>query len=277
MNPTQFYSHTCYKAALKESVKDLKKKRPTLTLAKIAERLPIQSTFLSKALNDSKAHLNEDHLFKMGQMLELMPDEIDFLFLLRSKAVATSTERREFLQKRLEKFRKDKILRVDSATQDTAKLKEEMSYLLNPYCMLIHAALFIETFEKNPRKLISPMGLTETQLKEYLIVLEKNDFLVLGKDPFQIKEVKTRYPHYGPDHPLMRLHQQVVKSHLIQRLSTTNEEDKESFFVTFTGDDVTFQKVKKRFREFLQDVQKHSFDGDHKHVFQLSFDLAKCF
>ncbi|MBX3018728.1 MAG: DUF4423 domain-containing protein [Bdellovibrionaceae bacterium] len=272
-----FYAHTCYKAALKETVKDLKKKRPTLTLAKIAERLPVQATFLSKALNDEKAHLNEDHLFKMGQMLELLPEEIDYLFLLRSQAVATSPERREFLQKRIEKTRKEKILSVDSENQSNARLAEEMSYLLNPYCMLVHVALFIEAYEKNPRKLMTPLGLTEAKLKEYLLTLEKNEFLVLGKDPFQIKEVKTRYPHYGPDHPLMRLHQQVVKTHLIQRLGSTNEADKESFFVTFTGDDDTFQKVKKRFREFMQDVQKLSFDGDSRHVFQMSFDFAKYF
>lgn len=277
MNSSEFYAYTCYKRALKDCVKELKKTRPTLTLAKIAERLPVQSTFLSKALNDDKAHLNEDHLFKMGQMLELMPDEIDFLFLLRSQAVATSAERREFLQKRIEQFRKEKILRVDAAIQDTAKLKEEMSYLLNPYCMLVHAALFMENFEKHPKRLIVPLGLTEEKLKEVLLILEKNDFLALGKDPFQIKEIKTRYPHYGPDHPLMRLHQQVVKNHLIQRLGTTNEADKESFFVTFTSDDETFQKVRKRFREFIQDVQTLSINGDDKHVFQMSFDLAKYF
>lgn len=182
-----------------------------------------------------------------------------------------------FLQRRIEQTRKEKILSVDSARQDNAKLKEEMSYLLNPYCMLVHAALFIEMFEKNPRRLMTPLGLSEAKLKELLLILEKNDFLELGKDPFQIKDVKTRYPHYGPDHPLMRLHQQVVKTHLIQRLAATDEADKESFFVTFTGDDETFRKVKKRFREFLQDVQKLSFDGDHRHVFQLSFDFAKSF
>lgn len=269
------YTHTCYKTALKATVKDLKSKRPTLTLAKIAERLPVQATFLSKALNDDKAHLNEDHLFKMGQMLELLPEEIDYLFLLRSQAVAVSPERREFLQKRIEKTRKENSLSVDSAKQDNARLQEEMSYLLNPLCMLVHVALFIETYEKNPKKLLTPLGLTEAKLKEYLLILEKNEFLELGKDPFQIKEVKTRYPHYGADHPLMRLHQQVVKTHLIQRLASTSEADKESFFVTLTADDETFQKVKKRFREFIQDVQKLSMNSESRHVFQMSFDFAK--
>lgn len=277
MNTESIYSQTCYKRAIKDSVKDLKKKRPGLTLAKIAERLPMQATFLSKVLNGEKAHLNEDHLFKMGQILELRPEEIDFLFLLRSQAVATSSERREYLARRIEKWRKEKVLSVDTAEEDSAKLKEEMSYLLNPFCMVVHCALFIPEFEKSPRRLMPLLGLSEARLKEYLVILEKNEFLELGKDPFTVKEVKSRYPHYGPDHPLMRLHQQVVKTHLIQRLTTTNEMDKESFFVTFTTDDETFQKVKKRFRDFLQDVQKLTMSSQHKHIFQLSFDLAKWF
>lgn len=237
----------------------------------------MQATFLSKVLNDEKSHLNEDHLFKITQLLDLLPEETEYLFLLRSHAISDSKERKEFLNKKIEKWRKEKLLRVDTATVDHARLRDEMAYLFNPACMLVHAALMIPIYEKTPRRLMPLLGLNEAQLKECLVVLEKNEFLELGKDPFIIKDVKVRFPHYGPDHPLMRLHQQVVKTHLVQRLRQTSEADKESFFVTFTGNATTFIEIKKRFREFIQDVQKIGFESQAEEVFQLSFDLARWF
>lgn len=271
------YSQTCYKKALKARLQEMKGRKSHLTLAKIAAQLPVQYTFLSKALGDSKAHLNEDHVFRMGQLLELLPEEIDYLLLLRSHATASGPSRREHLGKKLEKIRKEKVLSADHVEQNSARLSREMSHLLNPLCVLVQTALFIKDYEKNPRKLIPLLGTTEEKLREVLRVLELNDFVILGKDAFEIREVRSVFPHYGPDHPLMRLHQQILKTALIQKLNTISESDKESFFVTFTMDDATFLEVKKRFRSFLQDVQKLTFESKHKSVYQLSFDLMKWF
>lgn len=277
MSESHFYSHTCYKRAVRSTVAELKKRKSSLTLAKLAGQIPVQYTFLSKALNDPKAHLNEDHLFKLGRLLELLPDEIDFLLLLRSQATASTPDRREYLSAKIEALRKERTLSADHVSRTGDRLRTEMSYLFNPMCMVVHAALFIREYEKDPRRLMNPLGLTEERLKEVLLILEQNEFLELGKTPFQIKEVKSKFPHYGPDHPLMRLHQQVVKGALVQKLSAIPESDKESFFVTFTMDETAFGEVKKRFRAFLQDIQKLTFECKHKNVYQLNFDLVKWF
>lgn len=275
MGTTGIYSQTCYKKALKDSVSDIKKRKPNLTLAKIASMLPVQSTFLSKALNDEKTHLNEDHLFRVGELLEMRAEEIDYLLLLRSKATAISDARREHLEKKIEAVRKEKVLSVDRVNASSDHLQNEMRYLSNPYCVLVHVALFIKEYEKQPLRLLPLLGITESQLKEILQVLEHNDLVVLGKGPFDLVEVKNVRPHRGPDHPWMRMHSQILKSNLIQQLSLTPEAEKDSFLVTFTMDEPTYTEVKKRFREFIQDVQKLTFDAKHKHLYQLSFDLMK--
>ena len=174
-------------------------------------------------------------------------------------------------------MRKEKILSANHVEQNAMKLHQEMNYLMNPMCLLVHTALFIKDYAKRPQALIPLLNTNEGKLAETLQILERNEFLILGSSPFEIREVKPIYPHYGPEHPLMRLHQQLLKSALIQRLSQTSEKTKESFFVTFTMDDETFAEVKKKFRAFLQEVQNLTFDAKHKSVYQMSFDLLKWF
>lgn len=272
-----FYENNNYKVALKERLNTLKETRPQLNLKKLASLMDIQYTFLSKVFNQEEAHLGEDQLFKAAEILEFLPDEIDFLILLRSYQTTSNSRRREYCQKRIEEIRRSRTLSADLVKSNSDSLREEMQYLFNPLCILIHVSLFIKEFQKKPELLCHKLGLTHEKLKECLIILEKNNYIVTGDTPTEIKEVKNRYPHFGPDHPLMRLHQSTMKNNLLQKMTQVSESEKDSFFVTFTMDEETFQKVKKQFREFLNQVQQETFNAKHQHVYQLSFDLLKYF
>jgi hypothetical protein len=271
------YEHTDYKLAIKSRIKVLKTTQPQKTLKKLAQNIPLQYTFISKVLNSDTVHLGEDHLFKLSQQLEFLPDEIDFLMLLRSSQTSHSPQRREYCLQKIEQIRRQREISADFATSTSEGLKKEMAYLFNPYCMLIHVALFIKEYKQSPQKLSGYLGIPFEKLREALIILEDCGYIVTGEEPFDIKEVKQRYPHFGPEHPLTRLHQSTNKNHMLQKLAQSSEENKDSFFVTFTMDDEGFTKVKKLFRDFLKQVQDVTFDSKHKQLYQLSFDLLKWF
>ncbi|MGZ5280352.1 MAG: DUF4423 domain-containing protein [Pseudobdellovibrionaceae bacterium] len=271
------YQQTDYKAVIKARIKDLKASQPHQTLKKLAQNIPLQYTFISKVLNNEDVHLGEDHLFKLSQLLEFLPDETDFLLLLRSSQTTHSSQRREYCIQKIEQIRRSREISADFATSTSEGLKKEMAYLFNPFCMLIHVALFIKDYQQAPQKLSGLLGIPHEKLREALIVLENSGYILTGEDPFDIKEVKQRYPHFGPEHPLTRLHQGTIKNHMLQKLSHSAEENKDSFFVTFTMDEDGFIKVKKLFREFLKQVQDATFDAKHKQLYQLNFDLLKWF
>ena len=151
-----------------------------------------------------------------------------------------------------------------------------MAYLFTPLAIVVHVALFIKSYQKNPRLLCPQLGISDVALKNILQILDASDYVVLADDdPFKVLEVKSKYPHFGREHPLMRAHQTTLKTMLQSRLNQTAESEKESFLVTFSMDEAGFKKVSEEFRKFVSKVQSVSFDGKHTNVYQLSFDFLK--
>src|SRR5271170_3057867 len=106
------FSEDNYKQAIRGSIKDRANAKRPLTLKKVAEKISIQYTYLSKALNDEKTHLSEDHVFAIARLVDWLPEETDYVFLLRALAVTTNTERKTELKLKLERIRKARRLRA---------------------------------------------------------------------------------------------------------------------------------------------------------------------
>lgn len=275
MNSGHIFDHTDYKEALRQRLAALKQTKPHLTLKKISTLLPVQYTFLSKVLNSPDSNLSEDHLHKFALILELLPDEIDFLILLRSQLVSADEDRKNYLQKKIESIRKEKIVSANSVHRSSDNLRIEMSYLFNPLCALTYVALFIPDIKKDPRRLISLLGINLDKLKEIFLILEQYQLITVGDSPLEVKKLNEQRFHYSPDHPLMRLHQQIVKSYLMQKMPFVSEANKDSFFVTFSADQESFQKIKIKFRDFLKEVQNITMKSKDKNLYQMSFDLMQ--
>lgn len=270
------YTTDDYRNIIKSRVKELKGSRPHLTLRWLAEKIPLQYTYLSKALNHDTAHLSEDHLFRISKYLEFLPDETDYLLLLRARAVTQDDQRREFLDRRLGEIQRQRSVRADY-TMSSSDLNKELRYLFNPLCTIVYTALFIEDYKRAPQRLCSHLGISANKLKEVLEALEENGFLELGASAFEIKEVKSRYPHFGKEHPLMRTHQMALKSQMLARFNQTTESDKEGFNATFTMDEEGAKQVKNLFQDFIKKVQEVSFASQANHVYQLNFDFLRWF
>ncbi len=271
------YSYTDYKLLLKERLIHLRKKKASLSWRSIAEKIPIQATYLSKSLNDPKTHLSEDDLFRVCQWLEIKPVELEFVLLLRSANTTQEQERRDYLIKKIQDLKKKRVISADYVDAQVQNLTNEMTYLLDPITVITHAALFISKFKKDPLLLCSQLGISQKKLKKSLEALSNCEYVVLGKKAFEVISVSSKSPHFGREHPLTRIHQMALKSSLVSRLNQTPEESKESFIVTFTMDESGFHASKEAFAEFIKKVQAISTAARHEKLYQLNFDLLEWF
>lgn len=274
------YSYSNYKSLLKDRLQQLRRTRPALSWRSIAERIPMQATYLSKALNDEKAHFSEDDLFRIAGWLELKPDEIDFVLLLRAENSSRERERKEFLARKLGDLRKKRVISADFVETQARDLNEQMAYLLDPVTVLIHVALSITRFKKDPRLLCTLLAISPAKLRKSLETLAKCGYVKLGASPFQIKEVNPVTPHFGREHPLTRVHQIALKSLLMSRLAQTAEEKKESFLVTFSMSEDDFGAAKAAFEEFIKKIRALAKPTEHDRsyrLYQLNFDLLEWF
>lgn len=276
MNRSIFDFHS-YKSFIKFRVQELKKARPQATLKWVAKQLGIQYTYLSKCLNDDVTHLNEDHLYEIGRILQLSPVENQYLSILRAHETTHNKARKSELFVQAEKMRKAHPLDAEQIENFRGRIAADVEYLLNPMCMIVHAALTISAVAKDPRKLCSAIGINTQNLKTILKILEQNDYVIIGEDGYEVTKVKKSHFHFGREHPLMRTHQALLKAQLQARLQRTIEEEKQSFLVTLTMNRDGFDLINEEFNHFIKKAESITKKAPASELYQLSFDLFKWF
>lgn len=151
---------------------------------------------------------------------------------------------------------------------------EQMSYLFDPLCILVHVALFIPEYSQNPRKLSSLFGITISQLRVILKKIQDIGFIELNENE-TIAKISGHQIHYGPDHPLMRLHQSLLRQKSGVQLQELNENERHCFMGTFSADPQTYEKIKTKFRTFFRDIEPLIIKAPSLNVFQLNFEMFK--
>lgn len=263
-----------YKSAFRFRLKELQSLGKPLTLKRIADRVPIQYTYLSRVMNRSDAHLTEDQVFSMAKIMEFVPEEIDYLLLLRAYQSSGESERRQFLFGKIERLRKAKQL---NATQQefSGSLSQEMAYLFDPNSVLIYMAIHIRQYRENPKLLAPKLGISVAQLKDTLKKLAAMSFIELAQDGMTVTRMSKAHLHYGLDHPLMRVHQHMMKVPMLSQLLRTPEEKKHCFQATFTMDEKGFEAVKNEFKGFVKKVEGLVSNAKDERMYQMSFDLLE--
>lgn len=268
------FLESCYKRAIRSRLQELKGQGKPRTLKKVAEKIPVQYTYLSRVLGDDDKHLNEDHLFTICGLLDFEPDEAEFLLLLRAQVTTDHAARRKHLQDKIAHLREAKELRASLQEFNVGKLAQEVGFLFDPLCVVVHVSLGIDEYRKDPTRLCAQLGITRKALKEILKKLSDLEFIELAPNG-SIAKVNRRHIHYSPQHPLMRAHQGFLRSLGASHLPKTEEEDKHSFMVTFSAEPETFQHIKDSFQKFIKDIEKKVVAARCRNTYQLNFDLFK--
>lgn len=265
------YELTEYKAIIKSVIALKKEQGQPITNKELAEKIPLQATYLSKFFNDPSSHLKDETLFRMGKVLDMDNKECDFLFLLKHYETSDSPDHREYLLQKINDFRRES---QGDQIGEAQKIAFESMYLLNPKCMLVQMALNITHYRENPRLLCNPLKLTLNQLIEILDLLEKNNFIERKDDPLNVTKRNLPKFHVKSDQ-LMRTHQYLLKSLIPGKLQEVSEEEKKSFLVTLNFDEKAYKQCLERFDLFIEDLKEINKNSNAEGVYQISFDLLK--
>ncbi len=269
------FQETDYKLILRARVREMGKTRKGFNLRRIAEKVGIQYTYLSRLLNDGKYHLNEDQLFLVGERLEFFPEEMKYLSLLRAYAASAVKARKEILWAEIERLRSTHELEAPVQIPSSSKIDKELAYLLDPMGIIVHSSLEIPAIQKNPRLLCGKLDISAEKLRVILRGLEQVGFIELAADGISIRELKTPDTHYGVDHPVMRSHQNLLRLLSAAQVMKLAEESRHNFMVTFTADEKTFEEIRKAFKNFIKVVERAVSPAKNEYTYQLNFDLFR--
>lgn len=264
-----------YKQILKEKLHFLNSTRSSrkLTVRGMAEKIGIQHTYISRVFNNDGVHFSEDHLFEMGHLLEFTPEELDYLFLLRSLEVTTSKPRRESLKRKVEALRQEYQLSAKQSGSQRGASSSDMDHMLDPYSVVILAALAIQEYAQKPKLLCQVLGMSVPRLKEAITKLKLLGYIDFDEDTLTVSNIQLPHIHYSTDHPLMRAHQQLMRTLCSAHLMKIDDKEKKSFMVTFGADAKAVEEIRVRFSKFLAEIEPLVVNAKSEHAYQLNFDI----
>jgi uncharacterized protein (TIGR02147 family) len=264
-----------YRTILKNSLKEQKQGGRSLTLKKVAARIGVQYTYLSRALNREDTHLNEDHLLEVCSLLGFFPEETEYLLCLRGLELSSSRGRRDFLEKKTIALKAARG--VGAAFEKNPSLGNEVNFLLSPLCWLVYFALGISEYRENPRRIAVAIGIDPQILRSSLQTLSDLSLIEIGENVMQVKKINKNHFHYHPDHPLTRVHQQMLRLACDNQFLRLPENSKQRFMVTFNADTAALEKIKGHFQIFIKEVEKIVVASPSKETHQLNFELFRWF
>lgn len=266
-----------YKTLIKQLVKEIAETRPAINLKFLAEKIPLQYTYLSKCLNDDSSHLNEDHLYKICHVLGLDKLSIEYIMLLRTKATSTSEERLAYIDNKIKHIRTEHYMKANPLRGTHVEMPAELKYLLDPFAMIVHMALDIPDFAEQPLRICGKLALTEERLEQILVLLEKNDLIERSKDSKSVTQVKRNHFHITTDHPLSGVNHSLLKDQSHAHFVKTERKHKQSLAVTFSSDPKIVQQVQDEFNLFIQKVENIATKAKPKNLYQLNFEFFRWF
>ncbi|MEK2688422.1 DUF4423 domain-containing protein [Bdellovibrio sp. GT3] len=269
------FEATDYKKALKEKLHFLNSTRSSrkLTVRGMAEKVGIQHTYISRVFNNDGVHFSEDHLFELGHLLELSKEEIEFLIFLRAFEVSTSKLRKDHLKKKIETIRQDYKITAKQTGSRVDSISSDMHHLLDPFSVVTLAAFSVPEFAQKPKLLCNLLGFSQVKLKEVINKLKLQGYIDFDAESFTVTNLQVPHIHYSVDHPLMRAHQQLMRTLCSAQLMKIDESAKRSFMVTFGADAKAIAEIRRRFSTFLSEIEPLVIEAKTENVYQLNFDV----
>ncbi len=264
-----------YKEAIQIRLDELKKRGRKISVRKLSETIQVQYTYLSKVLNHEKSHLNEDQLWAIAHELECHESETEFLLLLRSREISQNPKRRKVYDQRIASIQKARQLKAKSSDLERYQLDREMDYLFRPECLLLYISLHVEEYRKNLSKLRFVMGMDEKVFRENLMRLVDLGMITLDDRKLSVQKLQKAHTHYGLKHPLMRVHQSLMRALSLSKIPQTEEAHKNNFMVSFASDAESFNRIQDELKNFLQKVEKIVLSSKPEATYQLNLDLFR--
>lgn len=265
------FKHLNYRKAVEEIVEIRKKMPGKYTLRKLADSSGLQASFLTNVLK-GRFDFNADQLFAVAVELDLTNVEREYLLLLLEYERSVHKPRREELKNKIDELRKENqksekhlsVKVVDAASIDQSQ------YYLDPFAQLTLIYLNLKDYSRQPEKLGSVLGISQSHLGEILKLLVKIGYVQIENKNYR---VIARNTHLPKQNPLSGPHLTMMRLKTIDQLQRLSPEQTYSHSVTFTGNEETKAQLSDAYLNFLKKAEAIVKPAPSEKAFQMNFDL----
>jgi hypothetical protein len=260
-----------YKAAIKWSLTQLKKRDHRANSRALAEACRVQKTYLSRVLNRD-AHLNADQLHLANQYLGLNQKERKYVSLIHEADRSVLIDRKEALLREAKKIRTkasntENYLSADALDENALHASR---YYLDPTMQLIHLFLTIPKYAKNPRLIEEKLDIAREDLEERLAKLA--GLKIINWDGKKCVVIKGLL-HLSRDSEVYPVYRVLTRIKALEKIQKSTSKKDYSYSLLLSADEATRKIIHNRFLEFLKELEPVIKAAPETEVYQLNFDL----
>ncbi len=224
------------------------------------------------------AQLSLDQIFLICQLLKLKSEEQEYLELLLEFDRTGVAERKKTLLEKIRSISEKhmdtgahlRAKKIEVTTKDADGSNSLADYYLDPLIQIVHVAISIDFFSKNPAALIQELGIHSSQLYSAIAALER-----MGLAYRENSRLLPREPslHLSKSSSLFRAWRNQLKLLSMQRINQLPDKEIYSFSTVFSATPETRKIITEKFVEFLKSCESSVANAQAKQVYYMSFDL----
>ncbi len=265
-----------YKSALRAIMKERQQQFGSrFTFEKMAAACGIQKTYLSKVMNSS-AHLNSDQLYSACEYLKLCEPDFSFLSLLLELERSNHPKRSNFIKTKITKAR-NKHLKTESVLDIENKkiiFEQKWEYYTDIDLQLVHMFMTVPDFAKDPNSICSKIGIDDSYLHTILLKLESWKIIQFREGIYEVQNPKLHLSEDSPAFLAFGILNRIKTLEKLRKKNTTSNNDY-FFSTTFSSSKSIQLKTKRKFLEFIKDLQNEVVESNAEDVYQINIDFFK--
>jgi len=266
------YSYSDLRDLITDLVKFRQAKGEKITFERLAQAARVQKAHISNVLK-GRASFQPDQVYLICQELNLSSEERHYSLLLLEHERSGLQERKNELFKEIENFQQ-KHLQTEQHIQALAKNanyeKSFPDYYLDPLHQIIHIAISVDRFSRDPEALAEGLGFPKVKVLAALDNLKKHGFIIEKQGRFVNLHKKIHLKSSSPLYPAWRFQLQNLALARARMLPTKNTY---GFSAAFSADLSTFRKIQSKILEMLKEVESDVSVAPPDQVYHFSIDL----
>ena len=268
------FSNTNYRTLITKIVTESKIRPLPLTFKSLAQAALIQAPYLTKVIG-GQADLSQDQAYLIAQAMELKPEEQEFFYLLVEYERSGVADRKRKIKQQIDEARDRnlKIQRVVKAKSETSLTVASASYHLDVQCLIVHMALTVPSFAKNPKKICDVIDLSPSRLDGILRTLSEHELIAIDSKG-SVKMLQDHL-HLPTGSPLFQPRQAQLRAATSYRSATKGDPFDHSLQAMFSADLKTATEIKSILNEAVRKIEELAKSAKAEGVYQFGFDFIK--
>ncbi len=263
-----------YREIIKLVINTRKRIDKKINFQALAEFSRIPKSYISKVLGGN-ASLNQDQMFAICAYFKFDHDECYYLELLLEYDRSASHHRRKYLKAKIDdmQLQKQEISKNLNLSQKVIRDSLYFDYYLDPFNQIIHMAMRISRFAKDPFLIGPLLAIDEFTIRKCLATLEKLGIIELTTKGCVVKETNF---HLSRDSDLFKSWLANLRLLSLNRaVRLQHQKHNKSVSVIFSADKNALEKIYNKFLEYLKKCESIIGNCEDQNVYQLNFDLLE--